>query len=312
MLKFSICIPAYKSRFLEKCITSILQQTVTDFELIILNDCSPEPIEAIVQQIEDNRIHYYINEKNVGGIKLVQNWNKCLALAKGEYIMIMGDDDELEPDYLYEFTQLIDRYPHLHIYHCRSKIIDETGNTVMLTPACPSYETVYDSIWHRLEQYRSNYISDYVYRTAALKEQGGFYSLPLAWGSDDITAFIATGERGIAHTNKPIFRYRSNSLSITSSGNNWHKMQANLGYEKWLTAFLQHIPTNEEAIIVHTFLKKNLHKLMRKRKRYTMSLSMRKHLIKNVWYWLRHKNQFGLTAKDILVAALKSINLKAE
>lgn len=310
MIKFSICIPAYKSRFLKKCITSILQQTVTDFELIILNDCSPEPIEAIVQQFEDNRIHYYVNEVNIGGIRLVENWNKCLQLAKGEYIMIMGDDDELEPDYLEEFAQLIERYPHLHVYHCRSKIIDETGNTLMLTPSSPAYETVYDSIWHRLAQYRSNYISDYVYRTSALKEQGGFYMLPLAWGSDDITAFIATGEKGIAHSNKPVFKYRSNSLSITSSGNNAYKMEANLGYERWLATFLASPPTNSDAAIVHAYLKKTQQEWMRKRKRYTMSLSMRNSLFHNFWFWFRQRTLFKLSTKDLLLAALKSLNLK--
>jgi len=283
---------------------------VTDFELIILNDCSPEPIEAIVQQFEDNRIHYYVNEENIGAVRLVENWNTCLSLAKGEYIMIMGDDDELETDYLSEFIQLINQYPQVDVYHCRSKIINDAGETIMLTPSCPVFETVYDSIWHRLAQYRSNYISDFVYNTTALRDQGGFYTLPLAWGSDDITAFIASDKKGIAHTNKPVFRYRNNALSITSSGNNDYKMKANLGYAKWLASFLSKTPTDPEEATVYTYLKNTQAEWMRKRKRYTMSLSMRKSLIKNFWYWLRHQKKFGLSLKDIIIAAIKSTRLK--
>jgi len=307
MIKFSICIPAFKSLYLQQCIASILQQTVTAFELIILNDCSPEPVEAIVQQFEDNRIHYYRNDTNVGAVKLIENWNKCLNLAQGEYMVIMGDDDELEPDYLAAFSELIQRYPHLDVYHCRSKIIDDQEEVRMLTPACPDFEYVYDSIWHRLEQYRSNYISDFVYRTAALRSQGGFYDLPLAWGSDDITAFIATGIKGIAHTNKPVFRYRSNSLSITSTGNNGIKMEANLAYEAWLHHFLLNTPANGEQLIVHKYLCQHQKRLMRARKRYTMILSMHRMRLKNFWFWLKNRNKYRLHLTDIVAAAIKSI-----
>jgi len=306
MIKFSICIPAFKSLYLQRCIASVLEQTVSEFELIILNDCSPEPVEAIVQQFEDDRIHYYCNDTNVGAIKLVENWNKCLDLAQGEYIMIMGDDDELEPNYLTAFSELIQRYPQLDVYHCRSKIIDDQGKIQMLTPACPDFEYVYDSIWHRLEQYRSNYISDFVYRTAALRSQGGFYNLPLAWGSDDITAFRATGTKGIAHTNKSVFRYRSNALSITSTGNSGIKMEANLAYATWLHHFLLHTPADNEQLIVQKYLCQHQKRLMRARKRYTMVLSMQRMRLKKFWFWLKNRNKYQLQLTDIVIAAVKS------
>src|SRR5690606_1152380 len=155
MIKYSICIPAYKSRYLKDCIQSILQQSLDNFELIVLNDCSPEPIEEIVSEFQDSRINYYKNDINVGALNLVDNWNKCLSLAVGEFVVIMGDDDLLDRDFLKEFSHIISEYPDLDVYHCRSKIINDEGETLMLTPSCPSYESVYDSIWHRLQQFRS-------------------------------------------------------------------------------------------------------------------------------------------------------------
>src|SRR5690606_5931793 len=104
MTKFSICIPAYKEEFLKECIQSILQQSLQDFELIILNDCSPAPLEEIVGTFDDPRIRYFKNEHNVGAVKLVDNWHKCLGLAIGDYVVIMGEDDLLEPHYLGEFS----------------------------------------------------------------------------------------------------------------------------------------------------------------------------------------------------------------
>ena len=86
-VKFSISIPAFKRRFLKECIDSILSQTCHDFELIIVNDASPEDLHSVVRQYSDSRIYYYVNEKNCGAVNVVDNWNKCLEYAKGDFII---------------------------------------------------------------------------------------------------------------------------------------------------------------------------------------------------------------------------------
>lgn len=306
MVKFSIGIPAYKSSFLQECIQSILAQSSGNFELIILNDCSPQPVEEIVKKFTDPRIRYFTNEKNVGGFHLVDNWNKCLSLATGEFFLIMGDDDLLHPDYLLEFTSLIEKFPHLNVYHCRSKIINDAGETVRLTPALPAFEYVFDSIWQRLEQLRSNYISDYVYRTESLRAQGGFYKLPLAWGSDDITAFIASRFLGIAHTNRPVFEYRSNAQSITSTGNDLVKMETNSRYADWLKEFLKNDPADETDRIARDYLLKHFDQLMNRRNAYTMLLSMKNDRWGQAVNWWKSREKFKLSSKDIAITFLKS------
>jgi glycosyltransferase involved in cell wall biosynthesis len=306
-VKFSICIPVFKSKYLDECLDSIFSQTVDDFELIILNDCSPEPIEDIVLKRTDPRIRYFKNENNVGAFDLTDNWNKCLNLANGEFIVIMGDDDRFAPDYLAEFSILIKNYPDLAVYHCRSKVIDDNGRDVTLTPALPAFEHVYDSIWHRLRQLRANYISDYVYRTSDLVAQGGFYKLPLAWGSDDITAFIASAEKGIAHSNRPVFEYRSHRLSITSTGNDLEKMTADLAYGDWLRNFLRdHPPHPLEKVIYHDLLKGQA-QYIQKKKKYTMLLSMRGNPLKKIGMWIKHQKKFELSIQDIVISFTKSL-----
>ncbi len=306
MTNYSICIPAYKSKYLKECIESILNQTVSDFELIILNDCSPEPVKEIVTTFEDPRIRYFENEKNVGSLDLVDNWNKCLSYAIGEFVIIMGDDDILRPDYLEEFSTLISNFPALDVYHCRSLVIDDLGTEVMLTPALPQFEHVYDSIWHRLHQLRSNYISDYVYRTKTLRNRGGFFKLPLAWGSDDISAFIASAEKGIAHTNKPVFLYRSNRLSITSTGGDRDKMKADLGYSDWLRSFLKNNPPKKPDEVVYNYLSRNLEHYIKLRKVYTMMISMRSKRLSKLAMWIKSRKKYELSLGSILVAFLKS------
>src|SRR5690606_10281135 len=112
--------------------------------------------------------------------------------------------------------------------------------------------------------------------------------------------------KGIAHTNKPVFNYRSNSLSITSSGNDLEKMHANMQYAQWLRDFLKnHVPHESEKVVYTTLLNQQ-GQLMRRRKQYTMMLSMRSNPMAKCWMWYRHHTEFGLRFRDIVASAVKS------
>ena len=72
---FSILLPAYKCRYLKECIDSVMAQTYSNWELVIVNDASPENLDSIVLQYNDARIHYYKNKHNYGAKHLVHQWN---------------------------------------------------------------------------------------------------------------------------------------------------------------------------------------------------------------------------------------------
>ena len=107
-MKISVVIPAYKSLFLDKAICSVVYQTYPNWELVIVDDCSPEDIHNIVKPyLSDSRIRYYRNKSNCGAINLVDNWNICLSYCTGDYVICMGDDDILFPYCLEEYTKCI-------------------------------------------------------------------------------------------------------------------------------------------------------------------------------------------------------------
>lgn len=305
---FSIGIPAYKDVFLEKCIQSILDQTYTNFELIIVNDCSPNDLTSIVEKFDDQRISYFINEENTGAEKVVLNWNKCLDRATGDFFVLMGDDDMMAPEYLEEFAGLINKYPDLDVYHCRTMIIDENDTPKILTTGWPEYETIYDNIWHRLTEKRYQYISDFMYRTSHLKEHGGFFYLPMAWGSDDITAYRACGNKGIAHTNKPVFKYRSNSFSITSTGNQVTKMGATIQYFNWISNLLnQSKPINIAEIVIFEDLRKNYDRYFEVKRINILVVSLKTETFKTFFMWMRFKKKFHLSTKEILYSVVLAV-----
>ena len=121
----SVGLPAYKTEFLERSIESILNQTYSDFELIIVDDHSPEDVKGIVNQFNDDRIRYFRNEKNLGMPYLTDNWNECLKYANGEYFVLFSDDDIYEPDFLEELMLLATKYPNTELFHCRVAVINE-------------------------------------------------------------------------------------------------------------------------------------------------------------------------------------------
>lgn len=94
--KISVVMPVYNGEnYLTEAIDSILSQTFTDFELLIINDGSSDRSEQIIQSYPDDRIVYIKNEKNIG---LIKTLNKGLDLAKGEYIARMDQDDISHPE----------------------------------------------------------------------------------------------------------------------------------------------------------------------------------------------------------------------
>ena len=111
MPKVSVIMPAYNAeKYINEAIDSILGQTFGDFELIIINDCSADSTENIIQSYSDSRIVYLKNEKNMG---VAATLNRGLEAAGGEYIARMDADDISLPQRLEKQVNLLDADPSL-------------------------------------------------------------------------------------------------------------------------------------------------------------------------------------------------------
>ncbi|HRH64146.1 MAG TPA: glycosyltransferase [Bacteroidia bacterium] len=106
-MKISICIPTYNGeKYLNECLDSCINQSFRDFEVVIVDDGSTDATLAICKQFQakDSRIKIHQNVSNLG---LVNNWNKCLELASGEWIKFVFQDDYLTHDCLEKFVEVI-------------------------------------------------------------------------------------------------------------------------------------------------------------------------------------------------------------
>lgn len=96
--KVSVCVPTYRgAATIGVAIESVLAQTFFDFELIIIDDCSPDATRNIVERFADPRLRYVRNEHNLGP---EGNWNRCLTEARGKYFKLLPHDDLLYPECL--------------------------------------------------------------------------------------------------------------------------------------------------------------------------------------------------------------------
>ncbi len=114
MAKISALLPLYntKEKYLRECIESVLNQTFTDFELIIVDDGSTNNTEEVVKSYSDNRIRYYKNEKNTG---ITNVRNKLLKLAKGDYIAIIDHDDMSVPERFEKEYNFLEEHPDISL-----------------------------------------------------------------------------------------------------------------------------------------------------------------------------------------------------
>lgn len=299
-MRFSITIPAYKRTFLAECIESILNQNYSEFELIIVDDDSPEDLDSIVSQYNDDRIHYYKNKNNCGALHVVDNWNKCLEYAIGDYVICMGDDDKLLPGCLEEYDKLIKKYPNLNIYHGWTEIINEESIITNITAPRPEYESVFSLIYNRWFQ-REQYIGDFLFQRSALINEGGFYDLPYAWCSDDITAVRAAYPNGIANTQVPVFQYRVNSQTISRGGDEEKKYEALISAREWFDSFLKNDVGKDDLSEKYRMLSiSKMDTYFQLRYKDTIYKDIQKHSIPGCFKWFRKRNQYNISILSII------------
>jgi len=304
-IKFSIAIPAYKATYLKECISSILSQTYKNFEVIVLNDASPEDLDSIVYSFEDPHIRYYKNDLNVGAVDVVDNWNKCLECSTGDYLICMGDDDKLKECCLFEYAIAIEKNCFPNVIHGRTELIDENSNVTNILEARDGVESVYSHIWYRWRG-RWQFVGDFCYKVEKLREYGGFMKLPLAWASDDITANILAQNLGIVNVNTPVFQYRMSSLTISSSSSEKIKMKAILLEEEWYRGFLNKTPTSNKDLLLYQFILQSIDGYFIKKRVDTVIQS----LVKNkcdLFYWLKNRIKYKMSIKMILYSLLMSV-----
>lgn len=124
----SVIMPAYNAdRYIGSAIDSILAQTYTNFELIIIEDCSTDKTLEVIRQYTDSRIKLLENQINRG---IAYSTNRGIDCAKGKYIALMDDDDIAVEERLKLQTEYLEKHTEIDVLGGRSNEMDEEGNLI--------------------------------------------------------------------------------------------------------------------------------------------------------------------------------------
>lgn len=226
--KVSILIPNYNhEQYLPTRITSVLTQTFTDFELLLMDDCSMDGSRAVLEAYasKDLRIRLSFNKQNSGST--FRQWEKGLAQARGKYIWIAESDDFAEPTFLSELVTLLEADDTIALAYTNSTVVDEDD--------CPSGTTAdwknelfHTDHWshdfivdgrHELEQYLAhtctiNNASAVLFRRASIDAAGGVDS-SLRYAGDWLM-YLKLSLRGrIAYKAACLSNYRDHSANAS-------------------------------------------------------------------------------------------------
>lgn len=233
-------MPAYKKQFLYQAINSILRQRYPKFELIIVNDASPEDLGSVVQKFNDKRIRYEVNDINIGGHDLICNWNHCIEYAKNDYIILATDDDEYNIDFLYEAAIIIEKHPEVDLIRSGVKKIDESGKTLDIEFPLKEYMTSREFTLCYAKGITISCISNYIFKKNALHRIGGFISYPRGHYSDDATA-LALSNNNVACIPSNLLSFRVSSINLSNQNNisiTLDQIEATIQFMNW---FMNHV-----------------------------------------------------------------------
>ena len=144
---FSVVLPTFnRADYLSFAVESVLNQTFTDFELIVSNNSSTDNTEQVIKHFSDKRIRCVKTEKN---LSMYESWEFALGHAEGEYITFLGDDDAHGSIYLESLKKIIDRRD-ARIVSCKMadyyyQDFDNYKSESLVTPRFSNETLIYDS-----------------------------------------------------------------------------------------------------------------------------------------------------------------------
>lgn len=127
--KISIILPSLNNRqFLEKRLETIINQSFTDWELIVIDNYSDDGAWELIEKYAEKEPRMRISQAPREGMYV--NWNNCLNLAQGEYIYIATNDDVMTPDCLEKMVTGLEDYPECDLCHCCLTIMDQNDREI--------------------------------------------------------------------------------------------------------------------------------------------------------------------------------------
>ena len=239
MSRLDVVIPAYKARYLPCLLQSLVAQTARGFRVWVVDDASPEPIEATcAPYMGQLDLRYYRFETNLGGRDLAGHWNRAVALTDAPWVILPGDDDVFDPGCLQALLRHLDTADlSCQCLSFAVRTIDAEDRQLAQSPATRCSDAA-DFLLQRLRSQVMPVTIGYAFARQAFDRAGGFVSFDRGWHSDDASWALF----GAAHGIEPVpggsvaWRQSEANISPQMRTDPRRTLAAHLSFLQWLTA----------------------------------------------------------------------------
>lgn len=291
----SVIMPVYNGeKYLRTAIESVLKQTYSNLEFIIINDCSNDSTESIIQSYDDERIRYY---KNLENLHVARSLNYAITLSRGGFIARMDADDICHPDRIMQQVCYMKKHPELDGCGTWAHIIDSMGNKNGILrcfsnaemTACASMFTV--PFVHPSVMFRASVIRDNPY-SPEMKGAGQDQEL---WSRLSLSGYR------FANLPQRLLFYRVHKDNVTAHNiDKAYTVVKHALYRSLCDYFQREVSDEEFALHRYSFLLTNQH--------YRQTLHKDKDFLKKECLWLEgfwlQNNSLHKYDGDVLMAFL--------
>jgi glycosyltransferase involved in cell wall biosynthesis len=173
---YSIILPVRNGgEYVKGCVTSILSQPFSDFNLHILDNNSNDGTLEWIKSLNDKRIKIYPSETS---LSMEENWGRIVSIPKNEFMTMIGHDDILDKDYLSVINELIRKYPNASLYQTHFRFINADGNIVRKCKRMPETQSVSEFMESIFTNTLDTMGTGYMMRSSDYDELGGIHPYP--------------------------------------------------------------------------------------------------------------------------------------
>ncbi|HTZ72395.1 MAG TPA: glycosyltransferase [Candidatus Aquilonibacter sp.] len=213
-------VPCYKlAHLLSECVSSILEQTYGNFEVLIMDNCSPDNTPEVAASFRDARVKHIRNESNIGHLR---NFNKGVSMAGGKYVWLLSADDSLKnPQVVQRFVDVAERNPRVGYVFCKAVAVHGSKEVGLASWTDCGNE---DRIWDGLAFLRRLVLQNCIVMSGLMVRKDCYdkislFALDLPHATDWYLWCLFALHYDVAYLSEPMARFRIHEQSLTSSFN---------------------------------------------------------------------------------------------
>jgi glycosyltransferase involved in cell wall biosynthesis len=231
---FTIIIPVWNGgKYLKQCVESILAQTYTNFELVLVDNASDDTSVEYISHLEQSQENVKVF-RSLELLTIEKNWERILSIPKKEFLTIIGHDDIFHPHFLSDVATLISDFPEGTLYSTHFNLIDSQGNTIRPCKPIPKFEAAHEYLASRLCDLRDSFGTGFVMRSKDYDDVGGIPLLPnLLYADDNLWIKLIKDDVKITSSNIS-FSYRLHESSTSGKPNKVLLFNALITYLEFL------------------------------------------------------------------------------